>query len=430
MDQTSSISESPASTLDIILTERCFSDQILLFRGVTIPVNTFVLAAHSNFFKRLWFESPSVQKSENPLDISSLPVDLTSLYHVIHYLYFEIPNLISRISSLVPLYFKEWTLFLKFLAEADQNNDEPAIEFVGRYLSSVDEIDLDNLPSLRNQTLISLNECCQTKASQSWFLKTMVNSYLKQRITLDQFSKLLQNACINLVPTLDLEKCLDELQDCIELKPVLSEFHFSKIRPLNIQRLQSLPNSQSSLVREQQAIPRETRQNTKIEESDSIDSSSILFSNVFNHAELLISDDQKRLTFNGTSGQKYCQGNRLLLPGVVYKWVITFHCSTLSGIAIGVIPRSKLSLARGTPLKNSYSVSAQKRAYGLVGDCVQITKNEVLEVIADMIEVKLTIRSLGRSAINLSGPLPNLKSGDSYVPFFRLCAQGQCLSLS
>ncbi|KAL0232664.1 hypothetical protein GEMRC1_011411 [Eukaryota sp. GEM-RC1] len=229
MNQSSTISGSPASTLDIILNKPGFSDQILLFKGSDIPVNTFVLAVHSNFFHRLWFESPSVEKRENPFDLSYLDVDLTSLSHVIHYL----------ISSLVPLSFKEWPLFLKFLAEADENNDESAIEFVGRYLSSLAEIDLDKLPSLRNQTLISLNECCKSKASQSWFLKTMVNSYLKQRISLDQISKLLQNACINLIPTLDLENCLDELQDYTELKPILSEFHFSRIRPLIIQRLQS-----------------------------------------------------------------------------------------------------------------------------------------------------------------------------------------------
>ncbi|KAL0232697.1 hypothetical protein GEMRC1_011444 [Eukaryota sp. GEM-RC1] len=259
MHQSSFISESPANTLNSILNKPGFSNQILLFRGVEIPVNTYVLAAHSNFFHRLWFESASVQKRENPFDLSYLDVDLTSLSHVIRYLYgigisfreanfyqlfflaknFEIPNLISTIASHAPLYFKEWALFLKFLAVFDQNNDEFAIEFIGRYLSSLVEIDLDNLPTLRNQTLISLNECCQSQASQSWFLKTMVNSYLKQRITLDQFSKFLQNAYINLIPTLDLENCLDELQDYTELKPILSEFHFSRIRPLIIQRLQS-----------------------------------------------------------------------------------------------------------------------------------------------------------------------------------------------
>ncbi|KAL0233026.1 hypothetical protein GEMRC1_011773 [Eukaryota sp. GEM-RC1] len=375
MDKTSSILESPASTLDIILTERCFSDQILLFRGVVIPVNTFVLAVHSNFFKRLWFGSPSVEKRVNPFDLSYLDVDLTSLSHVIHYLYgigvpfhgtnnyqllflakyFEIPNLISRISSLVPLSFNEWPLFLKFLAEADQNNDESAIEFIGRYLSSLDEIDLDNLPTLRNQTLISLNECCQSKQSQSWFLKTMVNSYLKQRITLDQFSKLLQNADIDLIPALDLENSLfTQLQAHTELTPLLMEFHFSRLRGKLVeenQQLQSLLNSQSSsLVRESPqstALPalEPPLKLAKVEEleSDLVESNDILFSNVFNFLELEVSDDQKKLTFSGPTVKKNCMGQPSLLPGVVYTWNITFKSQNAAGVIVGIIPKSRIS---------------------------------------------------------------------------------------
>ncbi|KAL0251410.1 hypothetical protein GEMRC1_000623 [Eukaryota sp. GEM-RC1] len=74
-----SFSLPPAETLAIILDESSLCNQTISFGGESIEVNKSVLAAHSTYFRSLWFLEFG-DKLENPIDFSRLSVDSDNFF--------------------------------------------------------------------------------------------------------------------------------------------------------------------------------------------------------------------------------------------------------------------------------------------------------------------------------------------------------------
>ncbi|KAL0240160.1 hypothetical protein GEMRC1_010266 [Eukaryota sp. GEM-RC1] len=68
-----------AETLSIILDEPSLCNQTITFNEESIEVNKYVLAAHSTYFRSLWFLEFG-DKLANPIDFSHLPVDSNNFF--------------------------------------------------------------------------------------------------------------------------------------------------------------------------------------------------------------------------------------------------------------------------------------------------------------------------------------------------------------
>ncbi|KAL0242817.1 hypothetical protein GEMRC1_005380 [Eukaryota sp. GEM-RC1] len=64
----------PGETITILFNETFLCNQTISFGEDSIEVNKSVLAAHSMYFRSLWF-SEFGDKLENPVNFSHLPVD-------------------------------------------------------------------------------------------------------------------------------------------------------------------------------------------------------------------------------------------------------------------------------------------------------------------------------------------------------------------
>ncbi|KAL0251669.1 hypothetical protein GEMRC1_000881 [Eukaryota sp. GEM-RC1] len=145
-----SFSLSPAES--IILNEPCLCNQTITFGEESIEVHRVILAAHSTYFRSLWFLEFG-DRDENPIDFSHLPVDSNNFlafiksffgrsftlvesnaydfFYLVHY--FQVDELIDHVENHLNTHLVTWAWLNPFIIEADERNDLRALEFAGPF---------------------------------------------------------------------------------------------------------------------------------------------------------------------------------------------------------------------------------------------------------------------------------------------------------
>ncbi|KAL0251075.1 hypothetical protein GEMRC1_000289 [Eukaryota sp. GEM-RC1] len=247
-----SFSIPPAETLSIILDEASLCNQTISFGGESIEVNKSVLAAHSTYFRSLWFLEFG-DKLENPIDFFHLPVDSDNFYAFLKsffgksftldesnaynffYLahYFQVDKLIHHVENHLKTHLSTWIWLKPFIKEADERNDLRALEFVGPFFSKSDDLLIDDVMAITTEGFKTLVKYCTSTQSLSWFIKSMVESILNQRFDLNEFLNILNSCTIEAFSFQKWDEFLFvPLKDVKELEADLMKFLFTRVKNL------------------------------------------------------------------------------------------------------------------------------------------------------------------------------------------------------
>ncbi|KAL0251490.1 hypothetical protein GEMRC1_000703 [Eukaryota sp. GEM-RC1] len=242
----------PAETLAIILDESSLCNQTISFGGESIAVNKSVLAAHSTYFRSLWFLEFG-DKLENPIDFSHLPVDSDNFiaflksffgksftlnennaynfFYLVHY--FQVDKLIDHVENHLKTHLVTWAWLKPFIKEADKRNDLRALQFVGPFFSKIDDVLIDDVMAITTEGLTTLVKYCTSTQSQSWFIKSMVESILNQNFDLNEFLNILNSCSIEAFSFQQWDEFLFvPLKDVEELETDLMKFLFTRVKNL------------------------------------------------------------------------------------------------------------------------------------------------------------------------------------------------------
>ncbi|KAL0251183.1 hypothetical protein GEMRC1_000396 [Eukaryota sp. GEM-RC1] len=478
-------------TLSIILDEPFLSNQTISFGEESIEVNKFVLAAHSTYFRSLWFLEFG-DKLENPIDFSHLPVDsdnffafIKSFYersftlnesnaynffYLVHY--FQVDKLIDHVENHLNTHLMTWAWLKPFIKEANERNDLRALDFVGPFFSKIDDLLIDDVMAITTEGLKTLSKYCTSTQSQSWFIKSMVESILNQSFDLNEFLNVLNSCSIEAFSFQQWDEFLFvPLKDVEELEADLMKFLFTRVKTLYFDSLvkevsdlkeenSELNSLTTDLTREVQVLKTEicglsirlSTSNTEIQNLNTTNSNSlneitklqheieqlkktvvetqqvsqsvpqskvIRFSQTRKHSELQVSGDRTRVVFGTSDGNwRNILGEDPLLPGNDYTWKLR-NQGTTTMLFVGVIDQSKFSVDRGC-YQNAHGTFNHDEVRGcLSGSTTQWNRGEILEINVNLINNTLTIKSVSNSSINLTGTLPRLSSGNHY-PFTSL----------
>ncbi|KAL0251084.1 hypothetical protein GEMRC1_000298 [Eukaryota sp. GEM-RC1] len=247
-----SFSLPPAETLSIILDEPSLCNQTISFGGESIEVNKSVLAAHSTYFRSLWFLEFG-DKLENPIDFSHLPVSSDNFllfiksffgksftlnesnayefFYIVHY--FQVDKLIHHVENHLNTHLVTWAWLKPFIKAADERNDLRALEFVGPFFSKIDDLLIDDVMEITTEGLKTLVKYCTSTQSQSWFTKSMVESILNQSFDLNEFLNTLNSCSIEAFSFQQWDEFLFvPLKDVEELEADLLKFLFTRVKNL------------------------------------------------------------------------------------------------------------------------------------------------------------------------------------------------------
>ncbi|KAL0251000.1 hypothetical protein GEMRC1_000214 [Eukaryota sp. GEM-RC1] len=247
-----SFSLPPAETLSIILDEPSLCNQTITFGEESIEVNKFILAAHSTYFRSLWFLEFG-DRDENPIDFSHLPVDSNNFlafiksffgrsftldennaydfYYLVHY--FQVDKLIVQVENHLNTNLMTWAWLKPFIKEADERNDLRALEFVGPFFSKIDDLVIDDVMEITTEGLQTLSKYCTSTQSQSWFVKSIVESILNQCFDLNEFLNVLNSCSIEAFSFQQWDEFLFvPLKDVEELEADLMKFLFTRVKNL------------------------------------------------------------------------------------------------------------------------------------------------------------------------------------------------------
>ncbi|KAL0252109.1 hypothetical protein GEMRC1_001321 [Eukaryota sp. GEM-RC1] len=247
-----SFSLPPTETLSIILDEPALCNQTITFGEESIEVHRIILAAHSTYFRSLWFLEFG-DRDENPIDFSHLPVHSNNFlafiksffgrsftlnennayefYYLVHY--FQVDKLIVQLENHLNTHLVTWAWLKPFIKEADERNDLRALEFVGPFFSKIDDLVIDDVMAITTEGLQTLSKYCTSTQSQSWFIKSMVESILNQSFDLNQFLTVLNSCSIEAFSFQQWDKFLFvPLKDVEELEADLMKFLFTRVKNL------------------------------------------------------------------------------------------------------------------------------------------------------------------------------------------------------
>ncbi|KAL0251189.1 hypothetical protein GEMRC1_000402 [Eukaryota sp. GEM-RC1] len=247
-----SFSLPPTETLSIILDEPSLCNQTITFGGESIEVNKSVLAAHSTYFRSLWFLEFG-DKLENPIDFSHLPVDSDNFFaflksffgksftlnesnaynffYLVHY--FQVDKLIHHVENHLNTHLVTWAWLKPFITEADERNDLRALEFVGPFFSKIDDHVIDAVMEITTEGFKTLVKYCTSTDPQSWFIKSMVSSILNQNFDLNEFLYILNSCSIEAFSFQQWDEFLfAPLKDVEELEADLMKFLFTRVKNL------------------------------------------------------------------------------------------------------------------------------------------------------------------------------------------------------
>ncbi|KAL0252181.1 hypothetical protein GEMRC1_001393 [Eukaryota sp. GEM-RC1] len=227
-------------------------NQTITFGEESIDVNKFILAAHSTYFRSLWFLEFG-DRDENPIDFSHLPFDSNhflafiksffgqsfildeniayDFYYLVHY--FQVDKLIVQVENHLNTNLVTWAWLKPFIKEADERNDLRALEFVGPFFSKIDDIMIDDVMAITTEGLKTLCKYCTSTQSQSWFIKSMVTSILNQSFDLNEFLNVLNSCSIEAFSFQQWDEFLFvPLKDVEELEADLMKFLFTRVKNL------------------------------------------------------------------------------------------------------------------------------------------------------------------------------------------------------
>ncbi|KAL0252137.1 hypothetical protein GEMRC1_001349 [Eukaryota sp. GEM-RC1] len=247
-----SFSLPPAETLSIILDEPSLCNQTITLGEESIEVNKFILAAHSTYFRSLWFLEFG-DRDENPIDFSHLPVDSNNFlafiksffgqsfvldennaydfYYLVHY--FQVDKLIVQVENHLNTNLMTWAWLKPFIKEADERNDLRALEFVGPFFSKIDDLVIDDVMEITTEGLQTLSKYCTSTQSQSWFVKSIVESILNQSFDLNEFFSILNSCSIEAFSFQQWDEFLFvPLKDVEEFEADLMKFLFTRVKNL------------------------------------------------------------------------------------------------------------------------------------------------------------------------------------------------------
>ncbi|KAL0252094.1 hypothetical protein GEMRC1_001306 [Eukaryota sp. GEM-RC1] len=239
-------------TLSIILDEPFLSNQTITFGEESIEVNKFVLAAHSTYFRSLWFLEFG-DMLENPIDFSHLPISSNNFFlfiksfyersftlnednayeffYLVHY--FQVDKLIHHVENHLNTHLVTWAWLKPFIKEADERNDLRALEFVGPFFSKIDDLLIDDVMAITTEGFKTLVKYCTSTQPQSWFIKSMVESILNQNFDLNEFLYILNSCSIEAFSFQQWDEFLFvPLKDVEELEADLMKFLFTRVKHL------------------------------------------------------------------------------------------------------------------------------------------------------------------------------------------------------
>ncbi|KAL0251230.1 hypothetical protein GEMRC1_000443 [Eukaryota sp. GEM-RC1] len=435
-----SFSLPPAETLSIILNEPSLCNQTITFGEESIDVNKFILAAHSTYFRSLWFLEFG-DRDENPIDFSHLPVDSNNFlafiksffgqsftldennaydfYYLVHY--FQVDKLIVQVENHLNTNLMTWAWLKPFIKEADERNDLRALEFVGPFFFKIDDLVIDDVMAITTEGLKTLCKYCTSTQSQSWFVKSMVESILNQSFDLNEFLNVLNSCSIETFSFQQWDEYLFvPLKDVEELEADLMKFLFTRVKNLYFDSLttdiQNLTDTNSyeisKLKQENEQLKKGT---TESQVSQSVPQSKVIrFSPTKKHSLLHVSGDRKRVVVGSGGGGRNILGEDPLLPGNEYTWKFRYQGNT-SCLFVGVIDESQFSVD-GSCYNNGHCFhNSGNNVYRcLSGNKTKWNPGELLEINVNLINHTLTIKSVSNSSINLIGTLPRLSSGNYY----------------
>ncbi|KAL0248987.1 hypothetical protein GEMRC1_004221 [Eukaryota sp. GEM-RC1] len=432
-----SFSLPPADTLSILLNEPCLSNQTISFGQESIKVNRFVLAAHSTYFRSLWFLEFS-DKSENTVHFSHLPVSsndffsfITSFYgqpfilnennaydfyFLVHY--FQVEKLIEQVETYLNTRLVTWAWLKLFIKAANERNDLNALKFAGPLFPMVSDGLIDDVMAITTEGFQILSKYCTSSQSLIWLIKSIVSSILNQSFNLREFLNIL-NSCS--IKTLSCEQW-DEflfvpLRDVDELDADLNHFLNTKVYKICIEcwsKVNSLIDTQTPQFEKSQFNLNEKLTADTIESHNGHQSKMIRFSQTRKNSHLQVSDDMKTVVVSEDGrGNRNILGEDPLLPGNVYTWKLRYQGSTDS-LLVGVIDDTQF-VADGYCFEYAHYMTNHVSDYGrLSGTKAQWNPGEVLEISVDLINYTLSIKSMDNSSIKLTGTLPRLSSGNYY----------------
>ncbi|KAL0251726.1 hypothetical protein GEMRC1_000938 [Eukaryota sp. GEM-RC1] len=443
-----SFSLPPAETLAIILDEPSLCNQTISFGEESMDVNKSVLAAHSTYFRSLWFLEFG-DKLENPIEFSHLPVssdnfflfiksffgksftfdesNAYNFFYLVHY--FQVDKLIHYVENHLSTHLVTWAWLKPFIQEANERNDLRALEFIGPFFSKIDDLLIDDVMAMNTEGLQTLAKYCTSTQSQSWFIKSMVESILNQSLDVKDFLNILNSCPVQVLSLQQWNECLFvPLKDVKELEYDLLKFLFTKVQDhCGV----SLVKENSNLVSDIEKLKSEFEELKKSAAENQLvfQSKMIRFSQTRKHSELQVSGDRKRVVA-GSGGDwvsRSILGEDPLLPGNEYTWKLWYQGGT-DGLFVGVIDESKFRI----DVDCIDDAHCRSNSGGTICGCLSGNRTkcilnktkwnpgELLEINVNLINYTLTIKSVSNSSIYLTGTLPRLSSG-FYYPFASLC---------
>ncbi|KAL0251502.1 hypothetical protein GEMRC1_000715 [Eukaryota sp. GEM-RC1] len=506
-----SFSLPPAETLSIILDEPSLCNQTITFGEESIEVHRIILAAHSTYFRSLWFLEFG-DRDENPIDFSHLPVDSNNFlafiksffgrsftlnennaydfYYLVHY--FQVDKLIVQVENHLNTNLMTWAWLKPFIKEADERNDLRALEFVGPFFFKIDDLVIDDVMAITTEGLKTLCKYCTSTQSQSWFVKSMVESILNQSFDLNEFLNVLNSCSIEAFSFQQWDEFLFvPLKKVEELEADLMKFLFTRVKNLYFDSLvkensglkeensdltteiHDLKTQNSGLSEENHDFKVEishlktlvsdletnnadlstkmsslttTKSNeiTKLQQeieqlkktivetqlvSQSVPQSKMIrFSPTKKHSQLQVSGDRKNVVIRSGGFEARCILGEDPLLPGNVYSWKLRYQGTTDGLYVGVIDESKFSVD-GYCYGNAHCFYNGSGVYGcLSGNKFKWNPGELLEIYVNLINHTLTIKSVNNFSINLTGTLPRLSSGN-YYPFAKFYHSEHVLEL-
>ncbi|KAL0235183.1 hypothetical protein GEMRC1_001765 [Eukaryota sp. GEM-RC1] len=239
-----------ASAINSIYNNSIYSDQELVFDDETINVTKVILAASSTTFTSLWYLEFK-DRLENPNDFSDLkvssssfvsfiksfygfPVSLTDdnaydFFYLAHY--FQAPLLIDQVEAILATNLQRWSWLRSFVTIADKNDDLRALEFAGPYFEKVKDIEISSGSNLKTESFGVIVKFCRDNQSQSWLIKSIVESIKNSSFDTEQFPTILYKMEVKLLSYAEWDSLLlVPLQEVKEVRTYLMEFLFDKLK--------------------------------------------------------------------------------------------------------------------------------------------------------------------------------------------------------
>ncbi|KAL0249613.1 hypothetical protein GEMRC1_004843 [Eukaryota sp. GEM-RC1] len=228
-----SFSLPPAETLTIILDEPSFSNQTISFGEESVEVNKFVLAAHSTYFRSLWFLDSlnffSFIKSFYGQSFILNENNAYDFYYLTHY--FQVDKLVGHVETHLKTHLVTWAWLKPFIKAADERNDLRALEFVGPSVPKLTDFLIDDVMAITDEGLKLLSNYCTSTQSQLWFIQSLVKSFLNQSLDGDQFSNILSTFPVESLSFKQWDEFLFvPLNDVKELETLLMKFLFTRLK--------------------------------------------------------------------------------------------------------------------------------------------------------------------------------------------------------